>query len=128
MEWYDIRTKGGKLALEQFVNDNMYKAHNYNELIVTSQGIDAVLDDYSHAVAFVRLGNGTVALQDYWYNETQYFPKPKETGVTFNFKGEFANYFTFQVYEIARVPVTEDEAIRINNEMTYVMTGQYNYL
>jgi hypothetical protein len=124
VENYNIMIRGGMVALENFVSDNMYTAHNYSALIVTGQAADAIGDNYAHAVTFIRLANGTVALLDYEYPEIQHYPKPLDAGLTFSFQKEFSNYTLFQIYEVARVPVTEDEAIRINNEMHYVMTGK----
>jgi hypothetical protein len=128
VQHYDISVNGGMYALEEFVKDNMYEAHNYSALIVTGQGKGDVGDEYGHAVTFIRLANGTVGLLDYEYREIKHYPRPLDAGLTFKFVEEFINYTLFQVYEIAREPVTEDEATRINNEMHFVMTGKLDYL
>jgi hypothetical protein len=51
-----------------------------------------------------------------------------QTGPKVNFNDEFDKFQVMQVYYIKRTIVRKEDAAKINNVLTYVMTGNDNYV
>lgn len=53
---------------------------------------------------------------------------PGQTGPLLNFNDEFDKFWEMRVYAVTKVLVDPEKAQTINRQMTYVMTGNKDYL
>lgn len=51
-----------------------------------------------------------------------------QTGPLLSFNDEFDKFWELKVFEVKRIPVDPERALSINRQMTYVMTGNKDYL
>ena len=119
---------------------------NYKELVVIGLSQGEVLA-FSHACTLIhrdlqpskkkkknptspKKQRSVIKLLDNNKDEVLQYPEPVKAGACerLNFVAHFGKYEVTKIYCIERRKVNEEEALRINNQMTLVMTGRMVYL
>jgi hypothetical protein len=129
VETFKVEEGQGSNTLKSFVISRMLESPQYSELIVVGSAQGAVIP-YTHACTFVAINQGDkphLAYCDCQGKDVEWYPAvpPTQTGTLLNFNDEFDNFWVLQVFCIERADVTKEDASKINNDMTYVMTGTY---
>ena len=113
-----------------YLYDVMVTKKLFNELILVMRGEVAV--EFAHSGAFVLGQNGkSVDYLDSWNDDIYHYPKAFAGGLGQQLKpeevfGEY--YFEWTLYKIQRRRLRVKEAKRIENRLTYVMTGDESYV
>ncbi len=118
--------------MKAFITLKMLDEAEFKELIVIGVAQGAVVA-YSHACTFVAIDQDNkrhLAYLDCQGKDVEWYPSvpSAQTGPLLSFNDEFDKFWELKVFEVKRIPVDPERAQAINRQMTYVMTGNKDYL